>query len=177
MRGLLPLYLVRRGPDFAKHMHPSLVRHPVIVCTARHTAMWQAAWTGDRAWIWNRPCENSGEGWLIIRWNGLDIDYGHIVRGGKLPDGTTLGFSHPGKKDRQHRRPWRLLRGATWWSEHPLPVWLRDRWGVKQATDAFTLKEIEEDNGLCMLPFHVQEQWRRRREARAERKAAAGGGA
>jgi hypothetical protein len=159
------LYLIKRGPDYGAHWHPSLTPHRVIVCTARHTARWEAGWTGDRAWVWERSTSaDGGQGWLIVRWEGLEIDYGHTVRGGKLPDGTSLGFSHPGNKDPQHRRPWELLRGAVWWSEHPLPTWLRVKWGVVQATDEYTLEDIRRDAGDCLLSESKRRRLAMRRE-------------
>lgn len=154
------LYLIERGPDFARNFHPSLIpdsAHPVIVCTRKHTAKWEAGWTGDGANIWERPAANDGCGFLLTRWRGFDIDYGHLVRGGTCPDGMSMGFVHPGNPEPQHRRVWNLLDGAIWWSEHVLPDWLAAR-GVKLPTDRYTLESIIEDAGTCMLPWSQQQK-------------------
>lgn len=136
-------YLVKRGPRPSHHTAPF---HPVIVCDRRPTAMWQADWTGDRSWVW--VCEARGGapsgGLLLLKAAGLDVNYGHIVRGGEIMvDGelAVMGFHHP------HSRPdtWALLREATWWSPRPLPVGLSDL-GVKLADDDFTQRTIRTDD-------------------------------
>lgn len=140
------LYLIQRGPKYGEGWHPSLVPnsvHSVIVCTRRKAAKWQAGWTGDGAIVWERTtAQPSGEGFLLTRWNGLDIDYGHLVRGGLLLDGFHMGFYHPNNPE--HRRCWDLLDGAVWWSTSILPDWLEKR-GVRLPTDEHTIESIVSD--------------------------------
>jgi len=111
--------------------------HPVIVCTRKSVAKWEAGWTGDRASVWEG--QTDGSGMLLCRIDGLEVDYGHIVRACPLPGGRTTGFVH----DREEE-PWTLLCGATWWSTRPLPTYLRER-GVALPMDEFSLARIEED--------------------------------
>jgi hypothetical protein len=141
------IYLVKRGP------RPSYAKaswHPVIVASRKHTAEWEAGWTGDGAWVWEHNKREGGSGWLLCRWAGLDINYGHIVRGCVLPDGTKAGIEHDRTKE-----PWRLLAGAVWWSDEPIPAWLREA-GVVVAADEFTKERIDKDDGVCMLPASRQ---------------------
>ncbi len=154
------LYLIRRGPDFAKGYHASLVpdsAHRVIVCTRKHTARWEAGWTGDGATMWERPATDDGCGFLLIRWQGFDIDYWHLVRGGECPDGMPMGFCHPGNPEPAHRAVWDFLNGAIWWSSHFPPEWLIKR-GVKVPTDQFTIDRIIADDGTCLLSESQQEK-------------------
>jgi hypothetical protein len=116
------IYLVKRGPKPDWHKAP---HSPVLICTRRDVAMWEAGWSGDQAQVW---AQNGSPacGFLLIRWNGLDIDYGHVVRTFKLPDGTSAAFHH------RHRHPetWVLLNGAVWWSERKMPAWLAEAGAV-----------------------------------------------
>jgi hypothetical protein len=65
----------------------------VIVCDRRNVAEDRAGWTGDGAWMWVHDRSTGGGGWLILKWNGLNIDYGYLVRGLYQP-----GITH--RKDR-----------------------------------------------------------------------------
>jgi hypothetical protein len=140
------LFLVERGPRPEYHKAQF---HPVVICTARHTASWEAGWSGDRANLWVQ-CEGPGRdssGWLLLRWKGLEIDYGHIVRSFTLPDGSDkAAISHD-----RHGPPWSLMNGAVWWSTRVIPQWLLDR-GVVLPTDGFSVERIIEDAGACTLP-------------------------
>lgn len=132
------LYLVKRGPRPSYHNAPY---HPVIICTRRPIAEWEAGWTGDKSWVWLKEADTSS-GWLLVKWNGLNIDYGHIVRGCSLPDGTETGVFHDRKKE-----PWNLMAEATWWSDHNMPQWVADK-GTKYPTDNFTIYRISEGHQM-----------------------------
>lgn len=131
------LYLIKRGPKPEYHNAPF---HPVICCANKGVARWQVGATDDRAWLWSQcPC-TPGHGLLLERWEGLDIDYGHVVHGFTLPDGTEAAFHHP------HHKPetWALLSGAIWWSTKRMPDWLAEQ-GVIVAPDDFTRDMIKDD--------------------------------
>lgn len=128
------LYLIKRGPKSQCHKAPY---HPIIICTRLPVAKWEADWSGDLAWVWEKEADESS-GWLLTRWNGLDIDYGHVVRVFFLPDGTAAGIFH----DRD-LEPWSLMDGATWWSDHNMPSWVAEK-GVKYPPDQFTIDRIVE---------------------------------
>lgn len=127
------LWLIKRQPRPSWHRAPY---HDVIVCPRRDMAKWEAGATDSLANVWSHDAGCTGGGWLIERWNGLDIDYGHIVRGMPLPDGTVRAFEHDATKE-----PWTLLRGAVWYSSKKIP----QRWadaGFVYAPDYFTQQHI-----------------------------------
>lgn len=134
------LYLVKRGPRPDYHKVPC---HPVIICTKRDTAEWEAGNSSRRAWVWEMfdGARDIG-GWLLVRWEGLDIDYRPVVSGFTLPDGTETAFWH--KHDRP--LPWDLLKGAVWWSDRRMPDWLKEA-GAVYPPDQFTRDRILEDLG------------------------------
>lgn len=145
------LYLIHRGPQYADpHQWCESLRetsvHMVIVCTRKATAKWEAGDSGEGSTVWVRSAADGGEGWLLTKWRGLDVDYGHLVRGFTLPDGSRTGFFHPGNPSPEHRRPWDSLNGAIWWSDQDLPAWLAKR-GVRLPTDRHTLEAIYNDIG------------------------------
>ena len=73
--------------------------------------------------LWYRStAEVSGEGFLLLRWQGLIVNYKGLVRGGDLIGGGRMGFSHP----HNGREPWSLLSKAAWFSKHEIPRWLLD---------------------------------------------------
>lgn len=133
------LYLIKRGPRPDYHRAPF---HAVIICTKRKQAMWEAGSTSDHAWVWVKDEMTEPGGWLLCRWNGFDIDYGNVVHGITLPDGSPSAF-------------WRLydtpagnvvtdiVQDATWWSTSKIPEWLVNR-GVKKPDDDFTQRRISE---------------------------------
>lgn len=131
------IYLIKRGPRPSYHEAPY---HPVIICAKRGVANWEAGCTGDRAWVWERIThKKDGAGFLLVRWNGFDIDYGNVVHDiGKMPDGTDCCFVHPHKKDQE---PWSLLPGSVWWDDKPLPADLKEM-GVVIAEDDFSKERI-----------------------------------
>lgn len=153
------VWLVKHGPGYGAHFHESLVPgsvHPVVVCSQRHTAYWEAGATGRGATVWVHDASTGG-GWLIERWNGFDLDYGHVVHGFDLPDGTRSGFVHR----HTEREPWSLLDGAVWWSPHRMPDWLRED-GVVYPQDSHSRKKIEDLPGLCTLSFAKSDKERER---------------
>lgn len=131
------VYLIKRGPRPDYHKAPF---HPVIVCGKRPVAKWQAGNTGDAAWVWSHERAYRGGGWLLERWNGFDVDYGHVVHSMTMPDGTESAFVH----EHTGREPWPLLAGAVWWDNKPIPKWLAEA-GVVYATDDFTQSVIVND--------------------------------
>jgi hypothetical protein len=145
------VYLVKRGPKPAFHKAPY---HPVIIASRLHTAKWEAGWTGDGATLWEHNKREGGSGWLLARWRGLDIDYGHVVRGCVLPDGARAGIEH----DRT-LEPWTLLAKSVWWSDEPMPEWLQQA-GCELSSDDFTRAAIAEDYGDCVLPAKKQDRLR-----------------
>lgn len=127
------LYLIQRGPRPAYHVAPF---SPVIVCDRRDVALIEAGWTGDEAWVWSAQRDKAlgvSGGLLLERWMGLLVDYGGLVRGCTLPDGTHVGFHHRSNAP----ETWALFAGAVWWSERELDEPLR-RLGITAASDDWT---------------------------------------
>lgn len=130
-------YLIKRGPRPENHRAPF---HPVIICGLKRVALWQVGATNDKSWLWSSGHFGLPAGWLLLRWNGLDIDYGHVVREvGPLPDGTHTGFFHDRDKE-----PWTLIDGAVWWHTRKMPTCLADL-GVKYPEDEFTQQRITDN--------------------------------
>jgi hypothetical protein len=125
-------YLVKRGPRSPLHLAPW---HPVVVCGKRSVAKWEAKGTDEKAWVWSGDGEG---GWLLERWNGLDICYGGVVHSITLPDGTTAGFYR--KRDQE---PWTLLQGAIWWDNKLLPDILA-KLGVVEPPDEFSKGVVQQ---------------------------------
>jgi len=130
------LYLIKRGPRPEYHRAPF---HPVIICDRKRVAEWEPGNTGDAAWVWEKmEWTDNGYGWLLCRWNGFDVDYGHVVHSITMPDRSVAGFW------RDYESEYRvdtLITGATWWSDKPMPEWLL-RHGVKYPADTFTQQRI-----------------------------------
>lgn len=150
------IYLIKRGPKPEYHNAPF---HPVIICAKRKVAKWEAGSTSDRAWLWERASHiMDGAGFLLMRWNGLDIDYGHVVHNvGDMPDGAHSGFYHPGRGG----EPWTLLKGAIWWDDKPLPPSLVEM-GVIYPPDDFTQQRILDtiaDDGCSGFPRAKPAYW------------------
>jgi len=131
------LYLIKRGPKPSYHRAPF---HPVILATQKRVAEREANSSDRGAWLWSKEeWGKNGAGWLLERWNGFPIDYGGVVHGFTLPDGTHAGFwrdyySWPdGIQD--------LLPGAVWWTNQPMPTWLQER-GVIYPPDRFSRQDI-----------------------------------
>lgn len=135
----MSLYFIDRGhdkPDWHKAPY-----HRYLLCTMRKVAKWQAGWTGDGATVWSRSTAAlGGEGFLLERWRGFDIDYGHVVRTVTLPDGTESAFVHPHKDE----PPWNVLHLAVWWSRSKVPEWLAGK-GVALPNDEFSMDTIGGD--------------------------------
>jgi hypothetical protein len=147
------IYCIKRGPMPEHHNAPF---HPVIVCDNKDFAKWEAGWTDDKAWVWSHESGCPECGWLLDRWNGFDIDYGHIVRSLILPDGSHGAIAHR-HRDRGYDRtgpepkwlgytgelqePWSILTGATWWSSKKMPAWI-EALGVLHPADTFSRNNI-----------------------------------
>ena len=166
------MYLIKRGPRPKYHLAPF---HPVVICNKKAVAKWEAGDTGDRAWVWERSSNRmNGEGFLIVRWNGLDIDYGNVVKQvGPMTDGTLCGFVHP----HTGREPWSLLKGAVWWDDKRIPPDLLEA-GVIYPPDEFTqqciLDRISDDGcygfGRKIQIFgHVGRKPKRRNHGRSSK--------
>lgn len=135
------LYLIKRCERPAYHKAPY---HRVIICDRKYVALWQAGDTGALAWVWSSP-NDPQYGWQIERWQGLDIDYGHVIHHVPLPDGTSTGFWHWNNIDHPHIAMFRsLFEGAVWWSDRKIPKWLEER-GVIYPPDQFTRQRILDD--------------------------------
>jgi len=128
----MSLYLIKKGPQPEYHKAPY---HPVIICDYKPLAKWEAGWTGDEYWVWEKD-NDPHTGWLLVRWRGLDIDYGHLVRSHTLIDGTKIAIVHDRDKE-----PWTLINGAVWFSTRHLPFWLTDK-GAIYPPDDFTQDRI-----------------------------------
>lgn len=129
----MAFYLIKRGPRSEFHRAPF---HPVIICNRSGMAKWEAKDTSEKAMIWVKDQADSG-GFLLARWNGLDIDYGGLIHDvGPMPDGMKVGFYH----DRD-AEPWTLLRGAIWWSSRKMPKWFMEQ-GVEYPPDDFSQQRI-----------------------------------
>jgi hypothetical protein len=128
------VYLIKRGPKPSYHRAPF---HPVIICAKRAVAKWEAGCTSDAAWVWSHERGARVGGWLLERWNGFDVDYGSVVHGIVMPDGTKAAFVH----EHTGREPWPLLAGAVWWDNKRMPRWLRTA-GAIYPPDEFTQQTI-----------------------------------
>lgn len=131
------LWLIQRAPRPA-HYHPDVPYHPIVICARRAVLEEERGWTGDRASVWWHEAKEEGSGWLMRRWQGFDIDYGHTVRGLALPDGTHAAFAH----DRA-AAPWTLLPGAVFLDDRPMPAWLEAQ-GVVYPPDERTRDRLIE---------------------------------
>lgn len=130
------LYLIKRGPRPEYHKAPF---HPVIICDLKHVAEIEAGSTRDGATVWERSSiRDNGCGWLIVRWQGYDLDYRPVVSCFSLPDGTMSG--HWRDYDAEYSVK-ALLPGAIWWSDKAMPEWLSER-GVIYPPDEFSQQRI-----------------------------------
>jgi hypothetical protein len=131
------LYLIKRGPRPDIHKMPY---HQVIICASKKVAKWEAGYSSDQAWVWTREGHiDNGFGWLLERWNGLDIDYG-VVHNFELPDGTHAAYWR--NNERWPEGIQGQLEEAIWWSTKPIPAWLIER-GVKLPDDEHSLLAIQ----------------------------------
>lgn len=139
------LYFIDRGERPETHRAPY---HRYIICTDAARAYWEAGpWSGSGAWMWTKgaSADCQWHGWLLLRWFGLDIEYGGLVHGrtpsDRLPDGCYPGFSHPAPDG----MPWPALPLAVWWSDKEIPAYLAEL-GVKLPEDRFSLDDIANPN-------------------------------
>ena len=131
----MSLYLIQRGPRPNYHKAPF---HPVIICDRKKHGEWESKGTDNLCNVWiNHDCD-SISGWLLVRWQGLIIDYGTVVHKIVLPDGTEAGF-YRAYDDKHTIKP--LLPGAVWWSHKVMPKWLQEH-GVVYPSDNFTQQVI-----------------------------------
>jgi hypothetical protein len=123
------LFLIDRGqpgPDFT----PGPTWRRVVIADSSRTARRLAGDTADGCTVWqNFGRHNQQKGLLLVRWMGLDVDYGTSFHPSVLPGGMPTGFHH-----RDNRHTWGLFQGATWWSSHRMPKWL-ERAGVLLPTE------------------------------------------
>lgn len=127
--------LIRNGPR-PDYYHPSVPHHPVLIVARKRVFEALKGWTGDGRSVWSHEGMTESSGWFLERWNGLDIDYGPVVRSLILPDGTTGAFIHD-----RNAAPWTLISGAVWMDDRYLPDWLEDR-GVIYPPDAWTRRQV-----------------------------------
>jgi hypothetical protein len=131
------LYLIQRRPkpDWEKAPY-----HQQIVCDRDRVMRAECGPSSELATVWKKHTSvMDGQGWLLTRWSGLEIDYGLVVHSYVLSDGKTrTGFwrDYPDQYSIQH-----LLNGAVWWSPRPLPDWLALK-GVIYPPDAFSQQWI-----------------------------------
>lgn len=138
------LYFIDRAQDRPEHHQAPY--HRYLLCTDRKRAEWEGGDGYKGCWVWQRSSvQEGGEGFLIVRWKGLVIDYGALVKSWLLPDGTPTGFVHPSilGEGRWTRPPWSLLSQAVWWSDKTIPMWLC-KLGVDLPADDFSRQRMRE---------------------------------
>lgn len=152
------LYLIKRPPPPYKI---AVAHHPVIIATLKRVAEWESSYSGNKAWVWTQYYRNFGKdsGWLLTRWNGLIVDYGHIVRGFELPDGSQAGFWRDYACDEGSIKD--LLPGAVWYSKELIPDWLLEK-GVVYPQDDYTqqhILDIVADDGAMGWGREIPQHW------------------
>ena len=145
------LYFIKRGPRPSYHNAPF---HPAILCDRKRVAQQETCYSGNQDSVWVHAAHEDRSGWLLTRWRGLVIEYGHLVRGFTLPDGTLAGFFHlhrsrtaDGSQPTGLNEPWSLLPGAIWWSSRKMPAWIEAA-GVIYPPDCFSQQRILEREAL-----------------------------
>ena len=137
------LFLIIRGPQGEFHKAPF---HPIIICSRKHTAKWEAGDTEDGATVFVNMDPPYGN-WLLSRYKGYDI-VGN-------PKFFTL---FDGKESRDISQiSDNTFRDAIWWSYDGMPDCLKEK-GVSYATDNFTKERIADDAGACRLLQREQEK-------------------
>lgn len=134
------LYLIIRGEKPSYQRAPY---HPVIVCTRKHTAKWEAGETGDGSTVFQEMAPN-GE-WLLVKYKGFNMDYSKSCTFIDLFDGKNS------REIGRREEIMRLIKEAVWWSYDRVPDYAKD-WGIRFPEDTFTKKIIIEDAGMCLLP-------------------------
>lgn len=151
------LYLIKRGPKPTYHNAPFF---PVIICDIRRVALEESEFSGDKATVWTKDgWDDNGHGWLIVQWNGLMINYGGLVRGFDLPDGTSAGFYRE-YEDKSTVKD--LFAGAVWWSNKKMPEWLKEK-GVIYPPDDFTQLRILDsvaNDSTSGCPRPIPKHWK-----------------
>lgn len=147
------IFLIDRGKQSLEYQTSTAFRQVVLADSSR-VARRLAGDTAAGASAWqNFGTHNKGNGLLLVRWRGMDVDYGTNFRPSVLPDGTTAGFHH-----RDNRATWGLIHGAAWWSNDPgsCPKWLRklgaltwDELGPPVPSENVFLQAIRQDEALA----------------------------
>lgn len=151
------IYLIKKAGDKPSWYHEMTPWHPVLMTSRRDAALWLAGYSGEGAWMWSKGIGDRHAGWLLIRWNGLDIDYGHVVRGVRLPDGDERAFDHR----HAHPETFALQSGAVWWSPRKMPAWLAAE-GVVYPSDRFTQQNVLDffaDDGCSGFGRPIPAHW------------------
>jgi hypothetical protein len=170
MAGIRTIYLIKRGERPSYHKAPF---HPVILCTLKRIAQWEAGSSSDHAWVWTNGLPGKpGVGWLLERWNGFDIDYGAVVHGFNLPDGTPAAFWRDYTPRNENAGCVKdLFPGAVWWSDKIMPEWLQKR-GVIYPPDKFTQWHILDhiaDDGMMGVGRDIPSHWKKQSAEAADK--------
>jgi hypothetical protein len=139
------LFLIIRGE---RSEHHKADFHPIIICSRKHTAKWEAGATVDGATVFENMAPESAAGnWLLCRYKGYDIvgtpQYFTLFDGKESRDISTISDE--------------TFNNAIWWSYDRMPEYLKDK-GVHYATDEFTKNRIMQDAGTCELSYAKQEK-------------------
>jgi hypothetical protein len=147
------LFLIDRGEPPA-NFTPGPAYRRVLWTDSSRVARRLAGDTAAGASAWqNFGSHNKSNGLLLVRWHGLDVDYGVEFHASALPDGTLTGFHH-----RDNRTTWGLIPGSVWWAseESSLPKWLRklgvlawDELGPENGTENVYYQAIRADEALA----------------------------
>lgn len=132
----MTLYLIQRGPQ---PRYQKVAFHPVIICDRKRVAVVEMGMSDDRANVWvgvDNP--QHSHGWILRRWRGLDIDYGHTGYSFDLFDGTKAGIYRDYDNECTVKH---LFAGAIWWSDKQIPAWLVEK-GVLYPSDNFSQMQI-----------------------------------
>lgn len=143
------VYVIIRGNRSEHHNAPF---EPFIVCSRKHTAMWEARHTGDKlgcgSTVFVNLCPSEGGSWRMVRYRGYEIETcSHLDT---LFDG----------KDQRIENHIINFSSCVWWSYDKMPEWVKVL-GVRFPDDDFTKQRILDDSGLCLLPYAKSEKIRR----------------
>lgn len=134
--------MIVRGP---RPEHHKADFHDVIVCSRKHTAVWEAGDTHEGATVYVNMDPPNGN-WLLVRYKGYEIA-AFRPRYFTLFDGVeSEAISKQDYIKENH------LKRAVWWSDELMPESMKQD-GVGYATDDFSKRRIIEDPGACRLPY------------------------
>lgn len=157
-------YLIKRGPEKKYDQKPF---HPIIICDRKKVMQTQVIWSGGHDWVWTANLWAVQAGWMLERWNGLIIEYGHVIRSFELPDGTWTGYHRPYELSEYQKRHSKdsnikaLFVDAIWWSDKRMPSKFSEL-GVVYPTDEVTRQRVLEDctdDGLRGVHRTAPEFW------------------